>query len=214
MSDFNTAEADVSDDTRTLYLDGSFSRQIRSLLYHTYRDDPVYQSLFESERTGYDQRIRACTRELASGYFSENFPVVGVVKNDRLIATAFVAKSSANTEFADRFFWRCKMILTVGYGCTEKYLAFLKSIYGLLPEGAHYYLPLIGVHPDFQHQGHGRHLLDAVHNLCDLDQQSQGIGLNTSNPEMLPFFESMGYRHAGQFAVNEGVRETVMFRDK
>ena len=32
MNDFNTAEADVSDDTRTLYLDGSFSRQIRSLL--------------------------------------------------------------------------------------------------------------------------------------------------------------------------------------
>ncbi len=214
MSDFNSAEAEVSDDTRTLYLDGSFSRQIRSLLYHTYQNDPVYQTLFESGRTGYNQRIRACTRELASGYFSENFPVVGVVKNDRLIATAFVAKSAANAEFADRFFWRCKMILTVGYTGTEKYLGFLKSIQQLIPDSPHYYLPLIGVHPDFQHQGHGRQLLDAVHNLCDLDQQSKGVGLNTSNPEMLPFFESMGYQKTGEFSVGEGISETVLFRDK
>ncbi|MCL6269903.1 hypothetical protein M3P05_08130 [Sansalvadorimonas sp. 2012CJ34-2] len=195
----------------TRYLDSSWTREVRSLLYHTYRDDSVFQSLLEADRAGYDQRIRACTRELAAYYFSENMPVIGVLEGDRLIGVAFVSRSEDISTIVGRLLWKWKMVLTIGYKCTVNYLEYLRKLQEVLPEEHAYLLPLIGVHPRFRRSGHCRTLLKAVHDLSDLDQNGKGTSLCLSNEALQAFFGGFGYQQIGQVDHN-GVKQLVLFR--
>jgi hypothetical protein len=51
-------------------LDSGYSREARSLLYQAYRHEPTFGYLFEAERPGYEQRVRATVRELVKQHFS------------------------------------------------------------------------------------------------------------------------------------------------
>ncbi len=197
----------------TRYLDGTWTRDVRSLLYHTYRDDPAFMDILESGRIGYDQRIRACTRELASNYFTENMPVIGVLDGDRLIGVAFVTSGQSIGETVSRLLWKWKMILTIGYRCTCNYIDYLYKLQHKLPGGSCYFLPMIGIHPEFRKAGHSRTLLSAVHDLCDLDQNITGCALTLSQKEMLPFFQALGYRETGKLEEG-GYEQLVLFRPR
>ncbi|WP_281646307.1 hypothetical protein [Parendozoicomonas sp. Alg238-R29] len=206
-----TVEADNTLSTR--YLDSSWSRQVRSLLYHTYRDDPMFQCILESDRKGYLQRIRACTRELSASYFTENMPIIGLLLGDRLTGVAFVASSEKAEEVTNRLLWRTRMMLSIGYSCTENYLEYQQSLRDTLPESRSYLLPLVGIHPEFRDLGYGRKLLSAVHDLCDLDQESSGSALSLSNKDLLPFFKGWGYQVTGE--VEQGAyQQTLLFRPR
>ena len=52
-------------------LDSGYVREARSLLYHAYRHEPTFAYLLESERAGFDQRVRATVRELVNQHFAE-----------------------------------------------------------------------------------------------------------------------------------------------
>ena len=47
-------------------LNSGYSREARSLLYQAYRHEPTFAYIFEAERAGYEQRVRATVRELVS----------------------------------------------------------------------------------------------------------------------------------------------------
>ena len=204
-----TLETDNTLSTR--YLDASWSPQVRSLLYHTYRDDPLFQNILESDRKGYLQRIRACTRELATSYFTENMPVIGLLVGERLTGVAFVSSNEKAEEVTNRLLWRVRMMLSIGYTGTENYLEYQQSLLSTLPASRSYLLPLIGIHPDFRDLGYGRKLLTAVHDLCDLDQESAGSSVSLSNEALLPFFEGMGYQRAGK-AEQGDYQQVLLFR--
>lgn len=51
-------------------LDGGYSHETRSLLYHAYRREPTFAYLFEAARPGYDHRIRATVRAGAAAFLS------------------------------------------------------------------------------------------------------------------------------------------------
>ena len=72
-------------------LDSGYAREARSLLYHAYRHDPTFAYLFEAERPGYDQRVRATVRELVQQHFAEDLPAIGLLIDDRLIGMALIA---------------------------------------------------------------------------------------------------------------------------
>ena len=204
-----TLETDHALSTR--YLDASWSPQVRSLLYHTYRDDPLFQTILESGRKGYLQRIRACTRELATSYFTENMPVIGLLVGERLTGVAFVSSNEKAEEVTNRLLWRVRMMLSIGYTGTENYLEYQQSLLSALPASRSYLLPLIGIHPDFRDLGYGRKLLTAVHDLCDLDQESSGSSVSLSNEALLPFFERMGYQVEGKAEQGE-YQQVLLFR--
>lgn len=50
-------------------LDSGYSREARSLLYQAYRHEPTFRFLFNAERSGYEQRVRATVRELVKQHF-------------------------------------------------------------------------------------------------------------------------------------------------
>ncbi len=67
---------------------------------------------------------------------------------------------------------------------------------------AHFYLPFIGVAPEWQGYGHGNTVMRPVLDLCD----RYGIPayLESSNPRNIPFYERLGFNVTAEFAADGG----------
>ena len=101
-------------------LGDSYAREIRSLLYHAYRHEPTFAYLFESDRPGFDQRVRATVRELTNRHLSEDLPVLGLVIDERLVAVALIAPPQRRLDITDSWAWRMRMLLTTGFRCKRR----------------------------------------------------------------------------------------------
>jgi len=182
-------------------LDGGYAREARSLLYHAYRHDPTFAYLFEAERPGYDQRVRATVRELVQQHFAEELPAIGLLIDDRLIGMALIAPPQRRMDITESWAWRMRMLLSTGFRCTKRYLEYHEAVITSLPPGPYHVLPLLGVHPQYQGQQLGEQLLEALHNWCAEDASSQGVVLDTGNPHYLAFYQRQGYEEIGQVAI-------------
>lgn len=191
-------------------LDGNYSREVRSLLYHAYRHEPTFAYLFESDRAGFDQRVRATVRELVNQHFLEELPAIGLLLDDRLVGVALVVPPQRRLDVTESWFWRMRMLLTTGLGCTRRYLDYHAAVIGCLPPGPYHILPLIGVHPEFQGKHLGEQLLDALHAWCAEEGSSQGLVLDTGNARYLEFYRRHGYEELGEVALGP-IREHVLF---
>ncbi|CDF84471.1 GNAT family N-acetyltransferase [Pseudomonas sp. QL9] len=191
-------------------LGDSYAREMRSLLYHAYRHEPTFAYLLESDRPGFDQRVRATIRELTHQHMLEQLPVLGLVIDERLVAVALIAPPQRRLGITESWAWRMRMLLTTGFRCTKRYLEYHEAVLGCLPPGPYHVLPLIGVHPEFQGKHLGEQLLEALHAWCAEDGGSQGLVLDTGNARYLDFYRRHGYEEVGEVALGP-IREHVLF---
>ncbi len=191
-------------------LDSGYAREARSLLYHAYRHDPTFAYLFEAERPGYDQRVRATVRELVQQHFSEDLPAIGLLIDDRLIGMALIAPPQRRMDITESWGWRMRMLLTTGFRCTKRYLEYHDAVIACLPPGPYHVLPLLGIHPEYQGKNLGEQLLEALHNWCAEDASSQGVVLDTGNGHYLEFYKRQGYEEIGEVAIGP-IIEHVFF---
>ena len=191
-------------------LDSGYAREARSLLYQAYRHDPTFAYLFEAERPGYDQRVRATVRELVQQHFAEDLPAIGLLIDDRLIGMALIAPPQRRMDITESWAWRMRMLLTTGFRCTKRYLEYHDAVIACLPPGPYHVLPLIGVHPQYQGKRLGEQLLEALHNWCAEDASSQGVVLDTGNAHYLDFYKRQGYEEIGEVAIGP-IIEHVFF---
>jgi len=70
----------------------------------------------------------------------------------------------------------------------------------------HYYLSLLGTHPEHRGRGLGMALL--AENLASIDEQGMPAYLESSNPENIPRYERLGFERIGEFSTPDG-RHTV-----
>jgi GNAT superfamily N-acetyltransferase len=191
-------------------LDGGYAREVRSLLYHAYRHEPTFAYLFDAERPGFDQRVRATIRELVQQHFAEELPAIGLLIDDRLIGAALIAPPQRRLDITESWSWRLRMLLSTGFGCTRRYLEYHDAVLASLPPGPYHVLPLLGIHPEFQGQRRGEQLLEALHDWCAQDSGSQGVVLDTGNARYLEFYRRQGYEEVGELAIGPVV-EHVFF---
>ncbi len=191
-------------------LDSGYSRETRSLLYHAYRHEPSFAYLFNSQRAGFDQRVRATVRELVKQHYLQDLPAIGLFIEDRLVGVALIAPPQRRLGITESWAWRLRMVLSTGFNCTRRYLEYYNSVLACLPSEAVHVLPLVGIHPEFQGKHLGEQLLQAVHNWCAEDENSQGIVVDTGNPHYLEFYKRQGYEEIGEVAVGP-IREHVFF---
>ena len=80
------------------------------------------------------------------------------------------------------------------------------------PRGeAHYYLSLLGTHPDHRGQGLGMRLL--AHNLALIDEEHTAAYLESSNPANNRRYAGVGFEPVGEFAYpGDGPLVTTMWR--
>ena len=204
MLDLSSAVAEVR------LLVGGYSREARSLLYHAYRHEPSFAYLFESERAGYEQRVRAMVRELVKQHFLQDLPALGLFVDDRLVGIALIAPPQRRLGITESWAWRLRMVLSTGLRCTQRYIEYYQAVLACLPSDAVHVLPLLGIHPQFQGRHFGEQLLDALHKWCAIDENSKGVVLDTGNPRYLAFYKRQGYEEIGEVAVGP-IREHVFF---
>lgn len=191
-------------------LDGGYSREARSLLYQAYRHEPTFRFMFDADRSGYEQRVRATVRELVKQHFRQDRPALGLLVNDRLVGIALIAPPVRRLDITESWAWQLRMVLSTGLRCTRRYLDYHQAVLACVPGDAVHMLPLLGIHPEFQGQHYGEQLLEAVHNWCAEDVNSEGVVLDTGNPRYLAFYKKQGYVEIGEVAVGP-VREHVFF---
>ncbi len=79
-------------------------------------------------------------------------------------------------------------------------------------ERPHYYLSLVGTHPDHRGRGLGMALL--AENLRDMDSEGVPAYLESSNPDNNRRYERLGFRPIGEFTTPDGARTvTTMWRE-
>jgi len=191
-------------------LSADYQTQVRSLLYQAYRLEPTFAWLFEAERIGYEQRVRATLRELVQAHFAEGLPAIGLFANERLVGAALIAPSGQRLDITQRWSWRLRMLLTSGFRCTKRYLTYHQAILNCLPSGQYHLLPLIGIHPDFRGKRFGEQLLNALHHWCAENQSSQGLVLDTGNAKYLNFYTNLGYQKISEVRLGS-LQEYVFF---
>jgi GNAT superfamily N-acetyltransferase len=80
------------------------------------------------------------------------------------------------------------------------------------PEPAHYYLDLLGTHPDRRGEGLGMALL--ADNLARIDAEGMPAYLESSNPENDARYERLGFRKVGEFSTPDGAHTVAtMWRE-
>jgi GNAT superfamily N-acetyltransferase len=80
------------------------------------------------------------------------------------------------------------------------------------PAPPHYYLTLIGTHPEYRGQGLGMKLMAA--NLELIDAEGAPAYLESSNTANEPRYESVGFRRTGSFTTPDRAREVAtMWRE-
>lgn len=78
------------------------------------------------------------------------------------------------------------------------------------PREPHFYLRLVGVHPDRQGQGVGREMLAPILELCDAEDLP--AYLENSNPRNEPFYRSLGFGEVGRARLGDGPELQGMWR--
>lgn len=197
---------------RVVRLDAGAFSEAKSVLYRAYKNEPTFKYLFESERPGYEQRLRASIRELLNLHFSNQQDVIALALDNHLIAVALLTDPSVRLDLIRQLNWRMRMMLTAGMDCTWRYINYHKQINKLFPKSPHHEIPLLGVDEQYRNMGYGRQLMTAIDQICREDMRSSGLGLNTSNRRYLDFCVRLGYSVIGQVKLGDVV-ESVLYRN-
>jgi GNAT superfamily N-acetyltransferase len=76
----------------------------------------------------------------------------------------------------------------------------------------HYYLSLLGTHPEHRGQGLGMALL--AENLASIDKEGMPAYLESSNPENVSRYERLGFAQIGEFSTSDASRTVAtMWRE-
>ena len=191
-------------------LDRGYSREIRALLFQTYRHDATFAWVFEAERSGYEQRVLATVRQRVKQHFLQDLPALGLLLDDRLVGVALIAPPQRRLGVTESWAWRMRMVIDTGLDCTRRYLEFHDAVMACVPTDAVHVLPMLGLHTDFEGAHFAGQLLAAVHDWCADDPHSEGVVLDSGNPHYLEFYERHGYRQIGEIAVGPVVERVFM----
>lgn len=189
-----------------------YSRQARSLLYLSYKDEPTFKYLLDAHRPGYAQRIRATIRELIRLNTDRGQSIFGVLSEQgKLLGVAFVSPPELKNQIAKHWLWRLKMTLTAGFEGTRRFVQYFTEVQESLPLQGHRMVSLIGIHPEYQKQGLGKMLLEHIHQLTEEDSESVGLFLDTGNNRYLEFYKKLGYQVYAELPLGSS-KEFVLFR--
>ena len=213
MTDVVSVESDL--DIRATYLGAEELKLAASLLFQSYHDDPVFLEIFNSEKEGYEQRIRASIREELSAFWQAKQPMIGVFLGDSLVGVACL-NSPDDSVGTDRFWhWRLKMLLTAGYFSTKQMIEKEQKVMAAVPLKKFHMLSFIAIHPLHQNHGFGHYLMSAVDTVLKEHGDSEGVAVYATTGKFRTFFEAANYEFIQDVCVGK-VSGALMvhYRDK
>lgn len=194
-----------------VYLASEDIRLAASLLFQAYRDDPLFRSIFNAEKDGYEQRLRAAIREELFAFWHSQQPMFGFYHNETLEGVVCLTRPGDNFGPGRFWHWRLKMLLTAGYVSTKQMVEKERLITEAMPKENYHMLAFIAVHPRYQQQGLGDLLVAAVDTELEQHSDSEGVAVFVTRPEYERFFEQRDYKVIEEIQVDE-IAGKLMFR--
>jgi GNAT superfamily N-acetyltransferase len=180
-------------DIRATYLSAEELKLAASLLFQSYHDDPVFLEIFNSNKEGYEQRLRASIREELNSFWQAKQPIVGLYLGESMVGVACL-NSPDESVVSERFWhWRLKMLLTAGYLSTKQMIEKEKLVLASIPLKKFHMLSFIAVHPLHQHHGFGHYLMAAVNTVLEEHTDSEGVAVYATSGKFKTFFEDADY---------------------
>jgi GNAT superfamily N-acetyltransferase len=71
------------------------------------------------------------------------------------------------------------------------------------PQAPHYFVGMLGVHPDYQGKGYSRRILDAAKEMSVRDRRSTGVCLSTEDRKNVSLYEHFGYRVIAEMKIDK-----------
>jgi len=190
-------------DIRATYLSAEELKLAASLLFQAYHDDPVFLDIFNSEKEGYEQRLRASIREELSAFWQAKQPMVGIYLGESMVGVACL-NSPDDSVTSERFWhWRLKMLLTAGYFSTKQMIEKEEKVISAVPLKKFHMLSFIAIHPLHQHHGFGHYLMEAVNTVLVEHDESEGVAVYATSGKFRSFFEDTGYQFVKDVAVSK-----------
>ena len=193
----------TKEDIRAAYISAEDLKLAVSLLYQAYHDDPVFLDIFNSEKEGYEQRLRASIREELSAFWQAKQPMVGLYLGESMVGVACL-NSPDDSVGSDRFWhWRLKMLLSAGYFSTKQMIEKEKKVIAAVPLEKFHMLSFIAIHPLHQHHGFGQYLMAAVNTVLEEHGNSEGVAVYATSGKFKSFFEESNYKFVKELTVGK-----------
>ena len=191
------------DKIRAAYLSAEDLKVAASIIYNAYHDDPIFLQIFQSEKEGYESRLRSAIREELTAFWEAEQPIIGLFDEGRLLSVACLTGPD-NAAGAGRYWhWNiCKKIL-------EKE----EKIRSAMPAEKYHLLSFIAVHPDYQSHGLGHLLMRAIDSVLLEHRDSEGVGVFVTVPKYETFFSDGFYQKVAQVEIANKTGQ-VMFRPR
>ena len=171
-----------------------------------FREDPVWNRGFSVRERGLEG-MRAAWRLFLSSALGYDW--VWRTEDGSAVALWIPpGKPDLDPENEERF--EPLMRETLGSGA-ELLLDAVEQFEEARPSESHYYLSLLGTHPDRSGQGWGMGLL--ADNLGRIDAEGVPAYLESSDPANVPRYERLGFAVFDEFDVGEGIIVAQMWRE-
>ncbi|MDM7860224.1 GNAT family N-acetyltransferase [Alteromonas sp. ASW11-36] len=198
---------------KAIFLTAEDLKVAASILYNAYFDDPLFVDIFDAEKEGYENRLRSAIREELHAFWIAKQPIVGLFDDGRLLAVACLISPDAAFGAGRYWHWRLKMLLTAGFFGTKQMIDKEERVRECMPAENYHMLSFIGVHPDYQDQGLGHVLMNAIDSVLLDDEKSQGVGVYVTLPKCLSFFKGGHYDYIQELEFGH-ITGHIMFRPR
>lgn len=141
------------------------------------------------------------------------WPLLGGMLDGRLVGVACVTGPGHPPEVPEVEAAANELFAQFSEQAAERIGRYMEIKEAHLPDGPHYYVAVVGVHPDGRGRGVGTAVMRRVSEIVDADPDVIGVGLDTQSARNVELYERLGYRVMAETHVGP-VPTWCMFRPR
>lgn len=181
-----------------------------ALMSQAFSQDPLFLHLFGDP--GHNPKASRGMSGFISFLFDKSRllheEIWGIAENGTLLGAYIVEKPHAGKlrtlGGGLLLLGRLLPLLSVMSGKTLSHLNdYMRVTRSASPPWKHHYLIMIGVNPEYQGRGIGKALLNHVLHEANRDRSSQGVALDTENPENVSLYRKFGFTLGNTTEINQ-----------
>ena len=187
--------------TRMLRLTREDKLEVVDALTAAFYDYPVMRFVLNTKGSEYDEQVRVLIGFFCEARFAKEGHVIGIRDENSLIAVGLIDEA-VQKPWHSREAEQIRLKEAIGGEAYSRLEVYETVSSQAEPEAPHYFLGMLGVHPEHQGKGYSRKILDAVKKMSVQDQRSCGVCLSTERQENVSLYEHFGYSVIAEMTID------------
>ncbi len=172
-----------------------------SVLCASFYDYPVMRYVLRDSGKDYDHHLQELIGFFCESRLSRNSPLLGVRDAGQVVAAALISMPLPKPRPPELQKTIDRLMSVIGAEALARFEHYDKQSGQFKPPAPHYYLGMIGVHPEHQGRGYAKSIIEAVKAMSANDTDSSAVCLNTETEGNVPLYEHLGFRVIGKTEV-------------